>query len=184
MNLARRLWIALLLALVVPLAASAKDLRTSTIRLVPTSPESDWKPTPRSVAATVENLATGEKLAEFGAAFDKWTRYAFPKIKYKLDDAAPTKVKVIVDVVDLGSAGMRFAVGFGAGKGYVRGRVLVEEAGRQVGSFDFTARPQRYSLDGIAREIAPIVILQLDKGDRDGELHEPNPAAEAKAEAK
>ena len=85
----------------------AKDLRTAMLRLVPASPETDWKPEPRPVALKVEVLATGEKTAEFGAAFDKWTRWAFPKLKYKLDDASSTKVRVIVDEIDLGNAGLR-----------------------------------------------------------------------------
>jgi hypothetical protein len=163
-----------LVALLLVAPAGAKDLRTAMLRLVPDSPATDWKPEPHPVALSVEILASGEKTAEFGAAFDKWTRWAFPKLKYKLDDGSATRVKVIVDEIDLGNAGLRFAVGFGAGKSYVRGRVLVEEGGKPVGSFTFTARPEGFSPEGMAKEVAPIVVLKLDNHERDSELHEAN----------
>jgi hypothetical protein len=158
-------------------AAGAKDLRTAMIRLVP---ETDWQASPRPVAVTVETAARHEKASEFGAAFDKWVRWAFPELDYPLDDAAATRVRVTVEEIDLGNAALRWTIGFGAGKSYVRGRVLVEEGGATIGSFAFTARPKGVSPEGMAKEVAPAIVLKLHKGDRDAELHEPNAGTEEK----
>jgi hypothetical protein len=161
-------------------AAAAKDLRTAMIRLVP---ETDWKPAAgQSVAVVVDNAATAEKAGEFAQAFDKWLRESLPRLKYPIDEAAGTRIHVTLEEVDLGNAALRFAVGFGAGKSYVRGRMVVEQGGKPVGVFTFTGRPRSPSPEAMARELAPAVALKLHNGERDGELHEPNEkAAESKA---
>jgi hypothetical protein len=152
-------------------AAEAKDLRTAMIRLVP---ETDWKPQPQAVAVAVENRATHADAAEFATEFDKWLREAFPRLKYTLDDDAPTRVKVTIEEIDPGNAALRWTVGFGAGKSYIRGVVVVEEGGQEIGRLSFTARPKGVSMNGMAKEVAPPLALKLHNGERDTELHEPN----------
>jgi hypothetical protein len=163
------------LALALAASAAAKDLRTAMIRLVP---QADWKPSPGPVAVLVENHATHEKAAEFTQAFDKWVRQAFPELHYPLDEQAPTRVHFAIEEFDPGKAALRWTVGFGAGKSYVRGSMSVEQGGRQVGTLAFTGRPRSISPDGMARELAPAVVLKLHNGERDTELHEANKPSE------
>lgn len=163
-------------------AAQAKDLRTAMIRLVP---ETDWTPAPQAVAISVENQATHAEAAEFAAQFDKWLRWAFPKLDFTIDDSAPTRVRFVIEEVDPGNAALRFVVGFGAGKSYIRGLVTVEEKGKATARMQFTARPKGVSMNGMAKEVAPPLLLKIKNGERDAELHTPNekepaPAAEGR----
>jgi hypothetical protein len=167
----RRILPTLALLALAAAVAEAKDLRTAMIRLVP---EADWKPSPGPVAVAVENQATHEKAAEFAQAFDKWVRQAFPELDHPLDDQASTRVRFVIEEFDPGKAALRWVVGFGAGKSYVRGVMTVEQGGKPVGELAFTGRPRSVSPDGMARELAPAVVLKLHNGERDTELHEPN----------
>jgi hypothetical protein len=176
-----RTCVLLLAAFAVATAAAAKDLRTAMLRLVP---ETNWVATPGPVAVVVENRATHAEAAEFTAEFDKWLRESLRRLKFTVDDAAPTRLVIVIHELDPGNAGLRFAVGFGAGKSYVRGSVAVEQAGQAVGNLQFTARPQGFTMNGMAKEVAPAVVLKLKNGERDTELHEPNPPDEEEAAAK
>jgi hypothetical protein len=162
-------------------AAPAKDLRTAMIRLVP---ETDWKATPQAVAITIDNRATHADAAQFTAEFDKWLRESLKRLDFEIDDAAPTRLAVVIEELDPGNAALRFAVGFGAGKSYVRGLVTVEEGGQTVGRLQFTARPKGVSMNGMAKEVAPPLILKLKNGERDTELHEPNEREEEPKEGR
>jgi hypothetical protein len=159
-------------------AATAKDLRTAMIRLVP---ETDWRPSPQAVAIVVENKAAHADAAEFTTEFDKWLREALKRLDFTIDDNAPTRVRFTIEELDPGSAGLRFAIGFGAGKSYVRGLVAVEEAGQPIARLQFTARPKGVTMNFMAKEVAPSLVLKIKNGERDGELHEPNAKEEEPA---
>jgi hypothetical protein len=148
------------------------------IRVVP---ETDWKAAPQAVAIVVENQATHAEAGAFATEFDKWLREALPRLKYTVDDAAATRLRFTIDAIDPGNAALRFAVGFGAGKSYVHGMVTVEQAGKTVGKLAFTARPKGTTMNFMAKEVAPSLVLKLHNGERDTELHEPNPPKEEKA---
>jgi hypothetical protein len=159
-------------------AAAGKDLRTAMIRLVP---ETDWKPSPQEVAIVVENEATHADAAQFTTELDKWLREALTRLGFTIDDGAPTRVRFTIEELDPGSAALRFAIGFGAGKSYVRGLVTVEEAGKPVARLRFTARPKGATMSFMAKEVAPSLVLKIKNGERDGELHEPNAKEEEPA---
>ena len=161
-------------------AAAAKDLRTAMIRVVP---ETDWKATPQAVAIVVENRATHADAAEFTAEFDKWLREALPRLKYTVDDKAATRLRFTIDAIDPGSAALRFAVGFGAGKSYLHGMVTVEQSSKVVGKLAFSARPKGTTMNFMAKEVAPSLVLKLHNGERDTELHEPNPPKDEKGKS-
>jgi hypothetical protein len=38
----------------------------------------------------------------------------------------------------------------------------------------FTARPKGFTMNMMAKEVAPPLILKIKNGERDAELHEPN----------
>jgi predicted TPR repeat methyltransferase len=98
-------------------AAAAKDLRTAFIRLVPAT---DWKPTAgQALAVEVVSESAHADAAEFVKTFDATLREQLGLVlKYKIDDKAPTKLRIVIQEFDPGSAAMRFAVGFGTGKSY------------------------------------------------------------------
>jgi hypothetical protein len=169
---------ALLLSLAAT-ATTAKDLRTAMIRLVP---ETDWRPSPQAVAIVVENKAVHAESAQFTAEFEKWMRESLARLDFTVDDKAPTRVRFTIEELDPGNAGLRFAIGFGAGKSYVRGLVTVEEGGSPIARLQFTARPKGFSMNGMAKEVAPPLILKIKNGERDAELHEPNAKEEKPAQ--
>lgn len=163
----------LVTTLVLALAAGgavAKDLRTAFIRLVP---ETDWKPVAgQALAIEVVSESTHEAAPEFVKTFDATLREQMGLVlKYKIDDKAPTKLRVVISEFDPGSAAMRFAVGFGTGKSYVGGSIIVLEKGKQVGSFLYSSRPSNPGATMMAKQMAPGFALKIQNGERDTELH-------------
>lgn len=160
--------LALSLALAAP--ATAKDLRTMAVRLVP---ETDWKPAAgQAMDVEVVVSATHEDSAEFAAALDReLTEQLGRVLKYEVRDGAPTRLRVEVQQYDPGNAALRFGVGFGAGKSYIGGAITVVEGGQEKGTFMFSVRPDLPGVAGMARTAAAPLALKLDNGDRDAELH-------------
>lgn len=150
--------------------AAAKDLRTAFIRLVP---ETDWKPVAgQALAIEVVSESTHEAAAEFVKTFDTTLREQMGLVlKYKIDDKAPTKLRIVVGEFDPGNAALRFGVGFGAGKSYVGGSITVLEKGKETGSFLYSSRPSNPGATLMAKQMGPGFALKIHNGERDAELH-------------
>ena len=153
-------------------AAMAEDIRTRTLRLVPSKAWTLDKAATYTVAAG-DAKADHETTAEFTGHMRDWIAETFGRLDYQTkDQGGDVTVRFSVDVFDPGKAWKRFAIGFGSGNGYVRGTVTLEKKGRVVGRYDYSARLRGGGTKSLAKEVGPTIVLQLHNGDADEELHE------------
>lgn len=153
-------------------AASAEDIRTRTIHVVPSK---QWKATNAATITVLPgtNKSDHKKSADFTEFMQGWMVKALDKLEYKTaDEGGAVTFEYTVDVYDPGNAALRFGVGFGVGKGYARGTLTIKKKGRVVGKYAYSARLRGASTKGLAKEVGPALMLQIHNGDVDTELHE------------
>jgi hypothetical protein len=164
-----------LLVVATTAALSAEDMRTMGIRVVP---EQAWTASPGPIAVVTTNAASHEKAPLFTDDLKKWLTEAFQQLGYEVRDDAETRFTANLEIYDPGNAGLRFGVGFGAGKSHVEGSVVVERAGEVVGRYRFSARPKGMGTNFPAKEVGPPLVLQISQGVADEALHEYEPKKE------
>jgi hypothetical protein len=164
-----------LLVLACGAPALAEDMRTRSIRVVP---ELTWSASPGPIAVVTANESDHEKGPAFTADLAQWLTESFDRLDYEVRDDAETRFIATLEILDPGSAALRFGVGFGAGKSHVEGRVLVERAGEVVGRYRFSARPKGAGTNFPAKEVGPPLVLQITQGEADEALHEYKPKAD------
>lgn len=150
----------------------AEDIRTKTLRLVPSK---TWTMDPAlsySVAAG-KAVADHEATAEFTGHMRDWMVNALDRLDFQTkEDGSDVTLHFSVDLLDPGKAWKRFAIGFGSGNGYVRGTVTIKKKGKTVGAYEYSARLRGGGTKSLAKEVGPTIILQLRNGDVNEELHE------------
>ena len=154
------------------LPAMAEDIRTRTLRLVPSKA---WTLDTAATYTVAPGVAKAEHEAttEFTGHMRDWMVEAFDRLDFQTrDEGGDVTVRFSVDIFDPGKAWKRFAIGFGSGNGYVRGTVTLEKKGRVVGQYDYSAKLRGGGTKSLAKEVGPTIVLQLRNGDADEELHE------------
>lgn len=152
--------------------ALAEDIRTRTLRLVPSKAWSMDAGATYSVAQGTAN-SDHEAAAEFTGYMRDWMVNALERLDYQTKDQdGDVTLRFSVDILDPGKAWKRFAIGFGSGNGYVRGTVTIEKKGRTVGRYEYSAKLRGGGTKSLAKEVGPTIILQLRNGDVDEKLHE------------
>jgi hypothetical protein len=162
----------LLLVAMAPASASGGDLRTKSIRLVP---EKAWQAQPGPIVVRGAAKDQDPKLAELMPLLDEWIRKAFTELGYSVEAKAPLTFDYTIEEFDYGQQWKRMVGGFW-GAAYVRGTILVRRGNKEVGNYRFSTKPRggvtAGSLNSMAKEIGPPLVLKLTKGESDTELHE------------
>ena len=158
---------------VATLASAARaDMRTKTVRLVP---EKAWTATKGPLRVSHDTALTDPKAVEFGERMDDWMVKAFEHLKYQVAADAPLDVHIDIDRFDFGSQAKRLITGFG-GKGLVVGTLVIKQGDQEVGrdrlSSHLSGGFMGGSVDAMAKEVGPPLVLKLDKGEVDDALHE------------
>lgn len=152
--------------------ALAEDIRTRTLRLVPSKTWTMDDSLSYNVAAG-EAKADHEATAEFTGHMRDLMVDALNRLDFQTkDQSADVTLRFSVDIFDPGKAWKRFAIGFGSGNGYVRGTVTLEKKGKTAGTYEYSAKLRGGGTKSLAKEVGPTIILQLRNGDVDEELHE------------
>lgn len=159
----------LTVALLLVAATSAPaDLRTRTIRLVA---DQDWNAEPTAIRVSLEVVPDDPQAREFGAKMESYLDKAFEKLGYSVSDSAPVQVRFTIDEFDKGKWVKRYF----KGDGIILGSVVVTSGGQTVGKFRYSSRLRGgitgTSLDMMAKEVGPPLVLKLDDGERDEHLH-------------
>ncbi|HEV8631565.1 MAG TPA: hypothetical protein VGV61_14705 [Thermoanaerobaculia bacterium] len=171
----KREWTVLTSAVVALLcvaSAARADLRTKGIRLVP---EKAWTATKGPVRVTHATELADPQAVEFGNLMDGWVRKACDRLHYPVADDAPVELHFTIDRFDAGSQAKRLITGFG-GQGLVVGTLVVRRGGEEVGRYRFSSKLSGGftggSVDAMAKEVGPPLVLKLTKGESDESLHE------------
>jgi len=165
-----RLALATLLVLAALLGAGRADadLRTKTVRLVP---DQAWQASPGKISLAVEVTAEGPEAEQFGTSLGDWVQKAFEKLDYTVSDGAPVEVRFTVDTFDKGKWVKRYL----KGDGVVLGTITIRAGGKTVGSYRYSSRLRGgfvgTSINMMAKEVGPPLVLKLTKGEQDEALH-------------
>jgi hypothetical protein len=173
--MSRHRWMVVMvgIALVATLGSAARaDMRTKTVRLVP---EKAWTASKGPLHVTHATALTDPKAVEFSERMDDWMVKAFEHLKYQVAAEAPVVVHIDIDRFDFGSQAKRLITGFG-GKGLVVGTLVIKQGDQEVGRYRFSSHLSGGfmggSVDAMAKEVGPPLVLKLDKGEVDDALHE------------
>lgn len=163
----------LCLLLALPSApVSGGDLRTKSIRLVP---EKAWQAQPGPILVRGTAKDQEPKLAELMPMLDEWIGKAFSELGYSVEAKAPLTFDYTIDEFDYGKQWKRMVGGFW-GAAYVRGTIVLHRGAKEVGKYQFSTKPRggitAGSLNSMAKEIGPPLVLKLTKGETDTELHD------------
>jgi hypothetical protein len=150
------------------------DLRTKTIRLVP---EVNYEIKPQDVSVSVTTKLTDEKIPELVKFLNDYIVEAFGSLNYKVVDSAALKFNMTVDYVDFGNKTKRLLTGgLAGGNGQIEGTIVLTMSGKEVGRFRFSSKLRggitSGSLKAMGKEVGPPLVLKLNNGERDKELHE------------
>ena len=160
--------ICLVVVLTFALVASA-DLRTRTVRLVPVQ---DWKAAPTDIQLSVEVAGGSDEAGQFAERLEEHARGAFEKLDYTVSDSAATRIHFRIDEFDKGKWLKRYL----KGDGVVLGTITVEQGNQKLGEFRFSSRLRGglagTSVNQMAREVGPPLVLKLNNGERDEKLHD------------
>ena len=153
-------------------STAAEDIRTRTIRVVPSQTWTADTSGSITVAPGVAN-SDHETAAEFTHHMRDYMIEGLEHLDYTTrESGGDLTFHFTVDVYDPGKAWKRFAIGFGSGNGYVRGTLTIKKAGRTVGKYDYSARLRGRGTKSLAKEVGPTLVLQVHNGEADEELHE------------
>lgn len=159
--------LALILATILAPAASA-DLRTRTIRLVA---EQDWTPSPTSIQIALDVTADLSDAEQFSTSMRDYVQQAFEKLDYTVSDSAPTVVRITIDEFDKGKWVKRYL----KGDGIVLGTIEITSEGKTLGRYRYSSRLRGgivgTSVNMMAKEVGPPLVLKLTNGERDEQLH-------------
>lgn len=156
------------LAGVLVAAAAHADFRTRTVRLVP---DKAWQAAPAEIEVSVEVRAEGPEAEQFAASLEEYVQKAFEKLDYTVTEGAPLEVHFTVDTFDKGKWVKRYL----KGDGVVLGTITVRSGGGTVGSYRYSSKLRGglagTSVNMMAKEVGPPLVLKLTNGEEDEALH-------------
>jgi len=154
--------------LVLAATSAPADLRTRTVRLVA---DQDWNAEPTAIQVSLKVVPDDPQAQEFGTKMESYVRQAFEKLGYSVSDSAPLEVRFTIDEFDKGKWMKRYF----KGDGIILGSVVVTSGGKTVGKFRYSSRLRGgitgTSLNMMAKEVGPPLVLKLNNGERDEHLH-------------